>query len=128
MAAYKTVAVAGSAASPASGNNTHTAVEFITKANAQVAFEFIVDTVGGTPTVTWKLQGSQDGTNFYDLAYVTDANDTVAVATRTATAVGNQISFVSNTSSRAYRYYRAVTTSNTNITYHVVGYSFDTRP
>ena len=103
------------------GNNTHNAVE-LGKEIRQVAWEFVVEAVGATPTVTWKLQGSMDGTNFYDVAYLTDATDTVAVATRTATAVGRQVGFLSLSSVRVYRYYRLVTSANTNVTYSAVLY------
>lgn len=102
----------------ATGNNTHPAVA-VTGSTAQVAVQFVVEAAGGTPTVTWKVQGSMDGTNWYDVFYDTDASDTGAAATRTATAVGAQLEFVDLAASRFYNWYRAVTTSNTNITYRV---------
>ncbi len=97
------------------GNNTHSAVRV--GPNETVAFEMEVTAIGATPTVTWKIQGSMDGTNWFDVAYVTDANDTVSVATRTMTTVSTQIAFLSNPVARRYNYYRLVTTANTNVTY-----------
>lgn len=98
------------------GNNTHTAV-LMPQDYEGLALEFEVTAIGATPTVTYKYQGSMDGVNFYDLAYITDANDTVAVATRTATTVSKQIAFLSNPLARNYRYIRLVTSANTNVTY-----------
>jgi hypothetical protein len=102
-------------AATSTGNNTHTAVR--TDANETVAFEMEVTAIGATPTVTWKIQGSMDGTSFWDVAYVTDANDTVAVAGRTMTTVSSQIQFLSNPVARRYKFYRLVTSANTNVTY-----------
>lgn len=103
------------------GNNTHTAVELADE-NGQVGWEFVVEAVGATPTVTWKVQGSLDGTNFYDCAYVTDATDTVSAATRTATAVGRQVAWLSLSEVRFYRHLRLVTSLNTNVTYSATLY------
>lgn len=97
------------------GNNTHTAVR--TDANETVAFEFEVTVAGGGPTVTWIVQGSMDNVNFYPVNYVTDATDTAAVAALTSTAVGKKIIFLSNPVARRYKFYRLVTSANTNITY-----------
>lgn len=101
------------------GNNTHTAVAYKPGNGfaSPVAIQFVVEAAGATPTVTWKAQGSFDGTNFYDLLYITDASDTAATTTKTATAVGAQAIFVSNSQSRGYNFYRIVTSANTNITY-----------
>jgi hypothetical protein len=103
------------AAAGTTGNNTHSS--FRTDANETVAFEFEVTAIGATPTVTFKYQGSLDGTNWYDTAYVTDASDTVAVAGRTVTAVGTSVQFLSNPVARRYKFYRCVTSANTNVTY-----------
>lgn len=98
------------------GNNTHEAFQ-VSGDYETVALQFVVEAVGATPTVTYKFQGSVDGVNWYDVAYVTDASDTLATATRVMTAVGAQISFVSNPVARRYAYFRAVTSANTNVTY-----------
>lgn len=105
-----TLASAGS-----TGNNTHASVR--TDAMETMAFQFVVEAIGATPTVTYKFQGSTDNVNFYDVAYVTDATDTVATTTRTVTAVGATIAFLSNPVARRYNFYRCVTSANTNVTY-----------
>lgn len=110
------------------GNQTHVGVSIAPF--EQLAIQFIVDVAGAGPTVTWKIQGSVDdpqlvtdaNARWYDLAYVPDSSDTVAVAARTATAVGGQIEFASNTVARKYRRFRLVTTANTNVTYHATAF------
>lgn len=94
-----------------------------------LAFEFVVDVVGATPTITWKVEGSPDevdvddtNSHWYDVAYVTDANDTASTSTKTATSVGGQIIFLDNPVARRYRKYRLVTSALTNITYHADAY------
>lgn len=108
------------AAAGSTGNVTGSWVALYTADDVEaIGFQFVVEAAGATPTVTWKIQGSLDGTNAYDLSYITDATDTAATATRTATAAGAQVNFLNKGTgeSRAYKYYRVVTTSNTNITF-----------
>jgi hypothetical protein len=99
------------------GNNTHTGVGINGGAD-RIAVQFVVEAAGGTPTVTWKAQGSLDGANWYDLFYVTDSSDTGAASTRTATGTGAQTEFLDVAGgARFYNQYRLVTSANTNITY-----------
>lgn len=106
------------------GNNTHAGVAVV--GYDTVAFQFVVEAVGGTPTITWKVQGSVDdpatvtdvSANWFDVAYVTDATDTTATAARTRTTVGADVEFLANPVARRYRRYRLVTSANTNVTYH----------
>lgn len=112
------------------GNNTSTGVRLGGSYDG-LAFLFIVEAAGATPTVTWKIQGSLDPTSvsdanatWFDVAYVTDAVDTVATATRTATAVGSSVQFLANPIARQYDRYRVVTSANTNITYRAEAVPF----
>jgi hypothetical protein len=98
------------------GNNTHITTNMPDMYEG-LALEMIVTAVGATPTITYKYQGSLDGTNWYDMAYITDASDTVSVATRVMTAVARQVSFMSNPLARNYVFVRLVTSANTNVTY-----------
>jgi len=123
-----TLAAAGS-----TGNNTHTGTPLGGGAET-VAFQFVVETTGATPTVTWKVQGSPDessvsdaNSSWYDVSYVTDSNDTAAVTAKTTTAVGSQIIFTANPVARRYRKYRLVTSANTNITYHADAFRIASR-
>lgn len=112
------------AATGTTGNNTHTGVDS-GPAPGPIACQFVVEAVGATPTVTFKFQGSLDGTNWYDLAYFTDASDTLSVATRTVTATGASVNFLDTVNSgRMYNKFRCVTTSNTNVTYRAELYVF----
>lgn len=99
------------------GNNTHAAVTLPDRYDGLV-MQMNVTAVGATPTITYKFQGSMDATTWFDVAYVTDANDTVAVATRSMTSVTSQIQFLSNPVARSYKYLRLVTSANTNVTYN----------
>lgn len=91
-----------------------------------VACQFVVEAVGATPTVTFKFQGSLDNANWYDIAYVTDANDTVAATTRTVTGTGASVNFLDLASgNRYYKYFRCVTSANTNVTYRAELYVFN---
>ena len=95
--------------------------------DAQIAHQLVVEAVGATPAITWKIQGSLDNANWYDCVYYTDANDTSAVAARTGpTAAGAQVQWLdSGNSSRMYRYWRAVISGITNTTYRVEMYAFN---
>lgn len=103
------------AASGSTGNGTGTNC-FVEGYDA-LAFQFVVEAAGATPTVTFKFQGSLDGVNWYDVAYVTDANDTTSTATKTVTATGASILFLDNPVARKYKFARVVVSANTNITY-----------
>jgi len=105
------------------GNQTHASVPMPAEAD-HAAFQFVVEAVGATPTVTWKIQGSLDDPSvsdansaWFDIAYNTEANDTLAVATRSATAVGKQVNFKRRNQAHFFRKVRLVTTANTNVTY-----------
>lgn len=106
------------------GNNTHTASDS-GPAPGPICCQFVVEAVGATPTVTFKFQGSQDGVNWYDMAYFTDSSDTSAVTTRTVTGVGASANFLDTVNSgRMYNFYRCVTSANTNVTYRAELYCF----
>lgn len=98
------------------GNNTHGA-QGAEAFSDVVAFQFVVEVAGATPTVTFKFQGSIDGNNWYDIPYVTEASAVESQAARTVTAVGAYIEWLALTQNRVFRYFRCVTTANTNITY-----------
>ena len=90
-----------------------------------VAFQLVTEAVGATPTMTAKFQGSLDGANWYDLAYVTDSSDTSAVTAITRTTVGASLVFLdSANSSRNYTKYRVNVSANTNCTFRAELYVF----
>lgn len=113
------------AATGSTGNNTHTAVTPADHDNAQVAFQFVVEAVGGTPTVTFKYQGSLDGLTWTDVPYVPANTNTSATATQTVTGVGTTLNFLDiNSGARLFEQFRCVTTANTNVTYRAELYTF----
>lgn len=114
------------AATASTGNNTHAAVTAPIESSAATAIQFVVEVAGATPTVTWKAQGSLDGTNWYDVLYVSDSSDTAATTGLVSTAVGAKVIWLSNATSRQYAQFRVVTSSNTNITYRAELYVADT--
>lgn len=106
------------------GNNTHSGVGVGSGDVAgQVGFQFVVEAIGATPTITWKVQGSLDGLTWFDVFYVTTATDTPATAAIVATTVSTVAVWLSNGgASRFYSQYRVVTSANTNVTYHAEMY------
>lgn len=113
---------AGLAPTGSTGNNTHTSYQ-LSPAGRSICAEFVVEAVGATPTVTFKLQGTLDDTNtvdasanWFDLPFITDTADTVA-ATLTKTAVGSFPLWLSLANIRFVRRVRVVTSANTNVTY-----------
>lgn len=103
------------------GNNTHNAVQ-INQGWRSLALEFVIEAVGATPTVTFKLQGSFDGVNWFDLILVPANSDTAAVSPA-QTAVGDFVNYVDLVGGRFVNQVRLVTSANTNVTYHANIYS-----
>lgn len=111
------------AESGSTGNNTHSATSL--GPTETLAFQLVVESVGATPTITWKIQGTIDGTRWYDLGYITDSSDgisTTAITVASPSAGAGSLIFLSNPVARQYQQYRAVTTANTNVTYRIEAY------
>jgi hypothetical protein len=103
------------------GNNTHASLAVPPDADT-LAFEFEITVAGATPTVTFKLQGSQDdvsapdaSSDWFDISMLPAASDT-ALATDTKTAVGVYEYFI-EMARRSVAKLRLVTSANTNVTY-----------
>jgi hypothetical protein len=113
------------APSGSTGNNTHQSIG-ISQVSSRIAATLIVEAVGATPTITWKVQVSMDDTSvtdanstWFDLLYVTPTtNDTAVTTARVVTAVGLDVVFPDTFyDARFWRKVRLVTSSNTNVTY-----------
>lgn len=89
----------------------------------QVAFQFVVEAVGATPTVTFKYQGSLDRLTWTDVAYTTGALAASSQATQTVTGTGTTVNFLAD-ARLIYRFFRCVTTANTNVTYRAEAYQW----
>ena len=88
-----------------------------------LAFQFVVEVAGASPTVTYKFQASQDNINWYDLGYITDTSDTISTASRVRTTTGADICFISNPVARQYQWVRVVTSGNNNVTFRAEAYT-----
>jgi hypothetical protein len=106
-------AVVLSAAQTGSADSTHTWDRGLNRRGP--AALVVTSTIGATPTVTVNVQGSADGTNFYNVAYALVATPTTpAVAALTiTTAVTTTYLLVAD---QAWRYLKLVYSSNTNVT------------
>jgi len=75
----------------------------------------VVTTVGATPTVTVNIQGSMDGSNFYNVTYALPATPTtytVAAITITSATTNHYILVPQ----APWRYLKLVYSANTNVT------------
>jgi len=104
------------AATGSNGSTTHGAVNSDPDSRME-CFHFVVEAVGGTPTITFKVQGSLDGTNWTDIPYITGSSDTAATTGITVTATGVTPIWLANADARFYKQFRLVTSANTNVTY-----------
>jgi hypothetical protein len=117
-----TITKTPAAAAGTTGNNTHAGVA-VDPVTEKIAFEFVVEAAGGTPTVTYKVQATLDApsvvdasANWFDVMLLPAASET-AVATDTKTAVGAYVYYLAQAHTRFARRFRVVTSLNTNITY-----------
>lgn len=94
------------------GNNTHSSVA-LNDISPQATVQFVVEAIGATPTVTYKVQGSYDGVNFFDAFYAPASSDTSVNTAITVTTVGISVIYLV----RPYKFVRLVTSANTNVTY-----------
>lgn len=81
----------------------------------------VTTTVGATPTVTVNIQGSVDGTNFYNIAYALAATpETVTVAAITITTATTTTYLLRP--DHAWRYVKLAYSANTNVTLTATAY------
>ena len=93
------------------GDSTNTAQRTHSGPGAVV----ITTTVGATPTVTVNIQGSVDGTNFYNIPYALVATpETLTVAAITITTAVTTTYLLRPT--HAWRFLKLAFSANTNVT------------
>ncbi len=78
-----------------------------------------------TPTVTWKAQGSFDGSNWYDVPYITDGTAVETQATVTRTTAGSVVHWIALAPGRFFPNLRIVTTTTvaSQLTYNAAAYT-----
>jgi len=78
----------------------------------------IVTTVGATPTATFALEGSMDGTSWFAVPYTDPATpDTSSISTIVITTATTTRRFIRG--GFPYRFFRVNVTSNTNVTFTI---------
>jgi hypothetical protein len=101
-----------STAQTGNADSTNTAFRAVTGGGGAIV---ITTTVGATPTVTVNIQGSVDGTDFYNIPYALVATpETLSIAAITiTTAVTTTYLLRPN---HVWRYVKLVYSANTNVT------------
>jgi hypothetical protein len=81
----------------------------------------VTSTVGATPTVTVNIQGSVDGTNFYNIPYSLVATpETLTIAAITITTATTVTYLIRP--DHAWRFLKLVYSANTNVTLTATAY------
>lgn len=77
-----------------------------------------------TPTVTWKVQGGFDGSNWFDMPWISDATATESQATVTLTSAGSRLHWLALAPARFFSLARLVTTTSvaSQLTYNATIY------
>lgn len=110
-----------SSAQTGTGDSTNTAFRARSNAQAGPGAIVITSTVGATPTVTVNIQGSVDGTNFYNIPYCLVASpETLTVAAITITSAVTTTYLLRP--NHAWRYVKLVYSANTNVTLTATAY------
>lgn len=100
----------------ASGLTGNTSSDSYFRGNNYVGGAVIItSTVGSTPTVTVNLQGSMDGTNWYNVPYALVATPRTFVLTAITITSAVTTTYLLQ-ELVAYQYFKFVTTANTNVT------------
>jgi hypothetical protein len=114
VSAYSNTSYTISTAQTGDGSSTDTLDRRRVPKSQPAAVE-ITTTVGAAPTVTIALQGSQDNTTWYNIPYSLVATpETVAVANIVITTAVTTIYLLRP--NHAWRYIKAVRSSNNNVT------------
>lgn len=100
------------------GNNTHTIG--LSPSESQVGLEIVIEAAGATPTATFTVQGSANGSDYVNLSLLQlDASVATSSAAIVLTAVGVTQRFVDGLDKRFLRNLRVAVSANTNITYRI---------
>lgn len=81
----------------------------------------VTSTVGATPTVTLNIQGSVDGTNWYNVPYALVATPSTFVVTALTITTATTTTYLLQ-GGQAWRYLKTVASANTNVTLTTTAY------
>lgn len=110
--------VALSTAQTGNGASTNVADRGAIRGPAAVV---ITSAIGATPTVTVDIQGSVDGTNFYNVPYALVATPSSFVVTSLTITTAVTTTYLLQTD-QAWKYLRLNLSSNTNVTLTATAY------
>lgn len=101
-----------STAQTGTGDSTNTIIDGATATPSAIR---IVSTIGATPTVTVNIQGSIDGTVFYNIPYSLVASPSTFVLTALTITTAVTTFYLLQTG-HAWNYVKLVLSANTNVT------------
>ena len=101
-----------SSAQTGNGDSTNTAVRVY---QSGVGAVIITSAIGATPTVTVNIQGSVDGTNFYNIPYSLVATPSTFVLTAITITTAVTTAYLLQPT-QAWRFLKLVYSANTNVT------------
>ena len=81
----------------------------------------VTTTVGATPTVAVNIQGSADGTNFYNIPYALVATPATFVVSAITITTATTTTYLLQ-ADQSWRYLKLVYSANTNVTLTANGY------
>ena len=82
----------------------------------------ITSTVGATPTVTVNIQGSADGTNFFNIPYALVATPSTFVVTALTITTAVTVTYLLQ-ANQPWQFVQIVASANTNVTLTATSYS-----
>lgn len=117
--AWGDAAVALSTSQTGNGDSTNTAFRKVRASSGGAVI--VTSVIGATPTVTVNIQGSVDGTNFFNIPYALVATpETLSVAAITITTAVTTTYLLRPT--HAWRYLKLAYSANTNVTLTATAY------
>lgn len=101
-----------------STGNSSAVVQHADGLGDRILVEFEVEAVGGTPTITWQIEGSNDGSTWTAVSLLqADASVATTNAAIVATTVSKVWRYIDGLDKRWFSQLRVRTTLNTNVTY-----------
>ena len=88
----------------------------------RAAVQFTIESVGATPAISWTVQGSLDGSRWYDLEYLTPdsavAASKAAITSVTTGVLNATLLYLDGLDRRFFKYFAVNVSANTNCTFN----------